>query len=75
MTNKQQIMVGSVDRNQKNSFIKLFHCFEKIAIENTKKLQIRNLRDWWYFNMKHNKNKIIIVVQYTMVNYVYFYKQ
>ena len=29
----------------------------------------------WYFNMKHFKNKNIILVQYTMVHYVHFYKQ
>ena len=45
MTNKQQIKVGSVDRNKKESFIELFDCFEKFAIENIKKLQIRNLHD------------------------------
>ena len=45
ITNKYQSKVGSVDQNKKNKFMEFFDCLKKIVIENTKKVQIRNLRE------------------------------
>ena len=45
------------------------------VLENTKKTQIWKFwekNDKIYLNIKNSKNKNIIVVQYTMVNYVHF---
>ena len=73
ISNEGWFCLSKLKNNLWNSLTALQNCDRKYQ-EITDSIFVGE-NDQFYFDLKHDKNKNIIVVQYTMVHYVHFSKQ